>query len=1172
MRPGGQAIADWEARDRALDVSRSFIVQAPAGSGKTELLVRRFLALLATASRPEAVVAITFTRKAASEMRERISSALREAGGDTEPEEGFALERWRLARRVLERSADEGWGLLENPGRLEVFTIDSLCSRLAASLPLLTRFGTSPRSVDDAEPYYREAVRRTLARGAGTGALAEALSVVLERVELKLSTLEKQLIAMLGRREQWAETALGVASDESAARLLEGVEKQFERIIARRLEELADALDPELARLACRVAVLTSAELARQGENAPWRDLESPSQLGREVGDMESWRGLRTLLLTDRGAIRKRVSIREGAPPGSEAKEAYQGLLALALERLGAEDSFIVKLDGLGSYPSVPGFCDDGRRGLLAFFRVLLAAYAELWHVFREERAVDFSEIAVRAIEALGDELAPSDLLQRLDRRIDHLLVDEFQDTSLLQCNLLRALTSGWTTGDGRTLFLVGDPMQSIYRFRKAEVGLFLRASRERDLFPNLLIEPLKLEVNFRSDRRLIGWVNRSFSCLMGAEDDADAGLVSYCASMARPGAGEGESVELLGWDAETPDGDGRAAEGVGLAAMIADELLPAASRRGGSVAVLVRSRRHAVAIMRALRAREVPFRSGGMDRLGDRPVAQDLRSLVRFLVHRGDRLSGLALVRGPLVGLGVEDLCRLVEPDVVSVRRRDVSSPGSVGWCGTGYASVTELIRDEAALRVLSEDGRLRLRRFAGVVLRARALLGRVNLARLVEATWIELGGAAIADRTELLDARAFFDLLADVDRPAGLNLEELDRRLEGLSASGDPDVGVEFLTMHGAKGLEFDTVVLPGLNLGPGRGPPSPLAFETDAATGRMTVMAPRPARGRESADDSKYTLLGKRELERSRSEDLRLLYVAATRAKHRLVLSTPGLAPAEDCGVKDPASGSLLGLLWPVAESDYRSQGPPESGSRGSGSAVLLRIRSDFACPEAPPAVLGVVRSRSPSSQVGFEDEDSGAERLAMSKGTVLHGLLERVAREGLDHWGPERVQAEARLLAGELAGRGVLAEELDEAVEDIVETLRAVLDDDRGRWILADHPEANCEWKLTLCSINAASGVVEPEFFEASIDRSFVCDGVRWIIDYKSGRVPTDRDPYRGLPEPRARDLFLDEYQSRYRVQLERYGRLVRQLEPDREIRLALYLPQLRGGWREWAFRD
>ena len=133
---GQKIIADQEARSRALDPSTSFIVQAPAGSGKTGLLTQRFLVLLASVDAPEEIVAITFTRKAASEMRQRILQALERAGSDQPPERDHERRTWKLARHALVRDKALGWQLLDNPARLRIQTIDSLCTALARQMPI----------------------------------------------------------------------------------------------------------------------------------------------------------------------------------------------------------------------------------------------------------------------------------------------------------------------------------------------------------------------------------------------------------------------------------------------------------------------------------------------------------------------------------------------------------------------------------------------------------------------------------------------------------------------------------------------------------------------------------------------------------------------------------------------------------------------------------------------------------------------------------------------------------------------------------------------------------------------------------------------------------------------------------------------------------------------------
>jgi ATP-dependent helicase/nuclease subunit A len=176
------------------------------------------------------------------------------------------------------------------------------------------------------------------------------------------------------------------------------------------------------------------------------------------------------------------------------------------------------------------------------FSRLLRLAAGQLWLAFQEAGEVDFIEIAARAGLALGDDEAPTDLAQALDYRIRHLLVDEFQDTSPSQVGLLEKLTRGWMPDDGRTLFVVGDPMQSIYRFRKADVGLFLRV-RERGI-GDIRLQHLRLFRNNRSYPGIVDWVNAAFPGIFPAEDCPEAGAVRYAESAAtRPARGDSAVV-----------------------------------------------------------------------------------------------------------------------------------------------------------------------------------------------------------------------------------------------------------------------------------------------------------------------------------------------------------------------------------------------------------------------------------------------------------------------------------------------------------------------------------------------------------------------------------------------------------------------------------------------------
>src|SRR5579862_4993417 len=153
---------DKRDREHALSPTESFIVQAPAGSGKTELLIQRFLTLLNHVKVPEEILAITFTKKAANEMRMRVMNALKQAASEPEPDSAHAKLTWRLAKRVLQRDNEYQWSLMQNPNQLRIQTIDSLCTYITKQLPLLSHFGSSPQIADNPLFLYREAVQEVL--------------------------------------------------------------------------------------------------------------------------------------------------------------------------------------------------------------------------------------------------------------------------------------------------------------------------------------------------------------------------------------------------------------------------------------------------------------------------------------------------------------------------------------------------------------------------------------------------------------------------------------------------------------------------------------------------------------------------------------------------------------------------------------------------------------------------------------------------------------------------------------------------------------------------------------------------------------------------------------------------------------------------------------------------
>ena len=197
-------LADGEARERALAIDESFIVRAPAGAGKTRLLIQRYLALLASVDAPEEIIAITFTRKAAAEMRARVMNALLAATDDSIVEDS---QTRLLAQQVLAKdnaaTSHPPWRLTENASRLRIQTIDSLNASLTRQMPTLARFGAQPESVEDASALYQEAATNLLAQLEDGSAVADDIATLLTHLDNNLSVVSALLVAMLAARDHW---------------------------------------------------------------------------------------------------------------------------------------------------------------------------------------------------------------------------------------------------------------------------------------------------------------------------------------------------------------------------------------------------------------------------------------------------------------------------------------------------------------------------------------------------------------------------------------------------------------------------------------------------------------------------------------------------------------------------------------------------------------------------------------------------------------------------------------------------------------------------------------------------------------------------------------------------------------------------------------------------------
>ena len=315
-------ISDAAARSAALDPRRSFIVQAPAGSGKTELLTQRYLRLLATVESPEQILAITFTRKAAAEMRARILQALQSADAPP-PESPHKRSTWELARAVRAADAQRDWQLMQHPARLRIQTIDAFNASLARRLPVLAGTGAALEPTTITAPLYEAAGRRLIER-LGDG------STVAAHLEVLIVHLGNRVDRLIAAAQRSAREARSMAASSSCTRAPARIcarrcEATLTRLVERHLQTLCEALGDGSLRSAVAAAPVLGAQPAERRSDvaddarACWSSaLRIASPLLPVSSALPVWRAIASMLFKkdrNKDELYETVSVRQGFPP-----------------------------------------------------------------------------------------------------------------------------------------------------------------------------------------------------------------------------------------------------------------------------------------------------------------------------------------------------------------------------------------------------------------------------------------------------------------------------------------------------------------------------------------------------------------------------------------------------------------------------------------------------------------------------------------------------------------------------------------------------------------------------------------------------------------------------------------------------------------------------------------
>ncbi len=1203
---------DHSQRIRALEAGQSILVQAPAGSGKTTLLTQRFLLLLGQAEKPEEIVAITFTRAAAAEMRNRILAELENAERNPLADLGpDPLSLPALARRAWLRSQQAGWRLLDQPAQLRITTIDAFCRALAQQCPLewglLSSLGGNLELLEEPKDQYRQAARRTLEL------LKDQPSVTRTAIEQFLlwrdnswKDAEDLIVEMLAARNRWWQ-AFVFSRHQDWDALRAWLESAFHRSLSAQLHRLNTLLD-QVPNCRDRALVLARFACDNGGDRAPFALAERadlpippPSPAPADLADAaDACASLADFLLTQDGSWRKPsgLNVNNGFPAtdeGRAGKAAFGGLVSDFADQPGLLEA----LQALRQ-PAPHAYSDEEWQLVRHCFTVLTTAAAQLQLVFAETGAVDFTEVAQIALRVLAEpDESPSDFALQQADLIHHLLIDEFQDTSRTQHQLVSRLISAWPDSTNRSVFCVGDPMQSIYSFREAEVELFERVGNlgfpVHDDAP-LPLAPVTLSANFRTQADLVRDLNSHFQQIFPAADPS--GVQFAPALPMRPGTSITTQLHLTFTRSsrQLPSNDPispvatRATQLDHVVQLIQSHWQHAHSLQTQShpgkyrIAVLAQTRKSLQAVASALDSATIPYRALDLVGLRERPEVLDALALARALLNPLDRTAWLGILRAPWSGLSLADLYLLTSADDPTLR----ATP------------ITDLLQSRlpqlAASGQLSPEAAGAAQRVASVMAAAQAQ--RSSAAFLALGTWIELvwkslGGESTVTPEARQNLRLLWncldtlpngelDLLAN-GPDSGLNAA-LNRLFAQPNPLASPDLGVQLMTIHKSKGLEFEIVLLIDLDAAIQKGDRSMISWlergiptnGADASAGETEfLIAPIQPKGQQASTAKKWVDSVKRQ--RTEQEMRRLLYVAATRARDELHLfARPRFTDKKGIPALSNPTGNLLATAWPALQPEiqrafaqWSSQQPTQpitlTSLAAAGSNLLLMpnpsrpTRITRLAPSALTPALPALDSASPAASDALYARTQGGLESRL-EGSAIHLLLDALSELRLTlapQAAADKLADSLPLVTAQLRASGLDRPAAAKLASRALAIARNAALHPTGAWITAPHPEAASEARWTGL-VSTPSGRLQP--WNLRPDRVFLASQpstetqpIWWIIDYKTSHAD--------ISSPGEEAQFLVSHRQRHLAQLETYARVLRQLRgPNTPIRLGLFYPR------------
>ncbi|MDO5625523.1 MAG: UvrD-helicase domain-containing protein [Pseudomonadota bacterium] len=947
----------------ACDPRRSVVVQACAGAGKTWMLVSRILRALLQGAEPHEILAITFTKKAAGEMRQRLQQWLADFARAT-PE---ACEQALLARGMppemaheLRHALQKTYPALLATGRpVQIRTFHSWFAALLRGAPLQVLLALHLPSAyelleDDADAVA-EVWRRYLRRLAGSAALTADYAALV--AALGRTRAHEALQAALQKRSEFTLADAAGHVDEAVAPF----DAHYPRMAG-----VAEPRDWLLTRAAGQALLQAAAEALRPA--AP-SFAASGALLQQALADGD-WAGVQIALLTQKGEPRK-----------------FGTKVAAIADVRAAQDELLAVLAAQAQH--------DARTYHLRMARLTRPLIKEFSLLKQERGWVDMPDIERAAFTLLSDPFLSGWVQERLDARVRHLLIDEFQDTNPLQWQALHAWLSGYAgAGGGQaapSVFLVGDPKQSIYRFRRADPRVF--AAAQAFVAQGLGGEQLACDHTHRNTPAVLAVVNRVMGDAQAAGEFS--GFRPHTTESTAPG--HLGALPLIPRDSGGDDAEGEGDEPHWRDSLTTARVAPEESLRQrecrqaaqwlaarvaagvppGRLMVLARKRAPLADLQPALRALGVPGEQPEQLVLGHLPAVQDVLALADALLSPGNDLALARALKSPLFGLGDDDLTRIA----LAVRAAHAPDSPRPAWLDVlpevelaaldAKALHADLMHIRQSLLSLPPHDALQaLYTRRDVLARFAAAAPPADRAHVVQQLRALLGAALRVQGGRFLTAYQW--------------VRALRRQRLMAPRHATPDA-VQLLTVHGAKGLEADEVLLlDAASAAPrGGGPSALIDWPGDApAPTRFAFVAS------EKAPPPSLVELAEQEAAAGAREELNALYVAMTRARARLVLS--GITPHAE------PEHSWWQRLSPLAEPLH------VPADEAAPTAVADSAFDMLDLPPAPPA-----QATEGPDTMEAEAPPSDASRL----GEAVHWLLEH-AGDTPGGWRAERVAQATR----------------------------------------------------------------------------------------------------------------------------------------------------------------